>query len=219
MALALFDLDRTLIDVNSGRLWATAQWREGRIGTTDLMWAAYWLVRYGLGNDDGLNEAMEAAARTVQGEEEALLDARVRAWFAKEVRHHLRPGARAALDGHRARGDHLVLATSGSIYAARAATEAFGLDDQIATTLQVENGRLTGRLGVLAIGHGKTLAVEDWARSSGYDLAEATFYTDSASDRTLLQRVGNPRVVAPDRALARLAATHRWPIEDWGAAS
>ena len=218
MRLALFDLDRTLLDVNSGRLWAVSQWREGRIGTTDLAWAGYWLVRYGLGFDGGLNQAMEAAARTVAGEEERVLEARVRAWFAAEVRQRLRPGARAALDRHRERGDRLVLATSGSIYAARAASDAFGLDDQIATTFEVREGRLTGRIDVLAIGHGKTEAVRAYAAREGHDLREASFYTDSASDRTLLMEVGEPRVIDPDRALARLARERGWQVEDWGVA-
>ncbi len=218
MALALFDLDRTLLDLNSGRSWAVTQWREGRIRARDLLWAGYWLVRYELGHDDGLDEAMEAAARSVAGEPEVELESRVRAWFAREILGHLRPGARAALDAHRQRGDTLVLATSGTIYAARAAVEAFGLDHPVATTLEVVDGRFTGRFGVLAIGEGKTRAVRDWASKAGFDLAEATFYTDSSSDRTLLEAVGDPRVVAPDRSLARLAEARGWPVEDWGIA-
>lgn len=216
MGVALFDLDRTLLDINSGRSWAVTQWREGRIGVRDLLWAGWWLVRYELGHEDGLDQAMEAAARSVVGEREASLDARVRRWFDAEIRHHLRPGARAALDRHRERGDRLVLATSGSIYAARAAVAAFGLDEPVATTLEVVDGRFTGRLTILAMGEGKTRAVREWADRAGHDLSEATFYTDSTSDRTLLEAVGHPRVVAPDRSLARLAAARGWPVEDWG---
>lgn len=219
MALALFDLDRTLLDVNSGRSWAVSQWREGRIRASDLAWAAYWLLRYELGHDAGLDVALEAAARSVAGEREADLEARVNTWFAREIHGRLRPGARAALAAHRARGDTLVLATSGSIYAARAAVAAYGLDDQVATTLEVVDGRFTGRLTVSAIGPGKTRAARAWAARAGFDLADAWFYTDSASDRSLLEAVGRPRVVAPDRALARLAAARGWVVEDWGRAS
>jgi HAD superfamily hydrolase (TIGR01490 family) len=219
VALALFDLDRTLLDVNSGRSWATSQWREGRIGARDLVWAAYWLIRYELGHESGLDAAMEAAARTVVGERESALEERVQRWFDREIRHHLRPGARAALAHHRARGDHLVLATSGTVYAARVAVAAFGLDAPVATTLEVVDGKLTGRFTALAMGEGKTRAVRAYAEARGDSLAEATFYTDSSSDRTLLEAVGHPRVVAPDRALARLAAQRGWPVEDWGLAT
>ncbi|MCB9683811.1 MAG: HAD-IB family hydrolase [Alphaproteobacteria bacterium] len=217
--IALFDLDRTLLDCNSGRLWAMAEWRAGRITSRDLAWAMGWLVRYGLGFEGGLNQAMEAAATTIIGETEEALDARVRRWFDHEVRHRLRPGARTSLQRHRERGDRLVLATSGSIYAARAAADAFGLDEVVATTFEVVDGRFTGRIEVLAIADGKTRAVREWAERTGADLARASFYTDSASDRTLLEVVGDPRVVHPDRALRRIAGQKGWPIEDWGAAS
>ncbi|MCA9493353.1 MAG: HAD-IB family hydrolase [Myxococcales bacterium] len=217
--VALYDLDRTLLDCNSGRLWAMAEWRAGRITSRDLAWAMGWLVRYGLGFEGGLHQAMEAAATTIVGETEEALDARVRGWFDREVRHRLRPGARASMQRHRERGDRLVLATSGSIYAARAAAEAFGLDEVVATTFEVVDGRFTGRIDILAIADGKTAAVREWAERTGADLARASFYTDSASDRTLLEVVGDPRVVHPDRALRRIAGQKGWPIEDWGASA
>lgn len=214
--VVLFDLDRTLIDCNSGRLWVAAEWREGRISWTDVLWAGWWLGRYSLGLGGGLERAMEAAVGSVTGTEEAELDARVARWFEREVRHRLRPGAATALAEHRARGDRLVLATSGTWYAARAAALAYGLDDTVATRLEVRDGRLTGRLTELAVGAGKARAVEAWAAREGVELSRATFYTDSATDLALLERVGRPIVVNPDRALARVAADHGWPVLDWG---
>ncbi len=213
--LALFDLDRTLLDCNSGRLWAVAEWREGRITSRDLAWALAWLGRYGLGFEGGLKGAFEAATGTIVGTHEEELDRRIRAWFDREVCHRLRPGAREALRRHREAGDHLVLATSGSIYAARAAAERFGLDDVVATSFEVLEGRFTGRISTLAIAEGKTDAVRAWVAERGHSLADAAFYTDSMSDRTLLEVVGEPVVVHPDRALRRVAAERGWRIERW----
>ncbi|MEZ4236895.1 MAG: HAD-IB family hydrolase [Myxococcota bacterium] len=215
--LALFDLDRTLLDCNSGRLWMLHEWRARRIGLRDVAWGSYWLVRYGLGQEDGLDEAMQTAVRSVVGLPEAELDARVREWFAREVRHRLRRGATAALERHRAAGDRLVLATSGTLYVARAAAEAFGFTDVVCTRLEVDDaGRLTGRLHTLAVGRAKEVAVRAWAEAEGADLAGATFYTDSASDLALLEAVARPVAVHPDRALRRLAVARGWAIEDWG---
>lgn len=216
MGTALFDLDRTLLDCNSGRLWVHHEWSHGRLGARDVIWAGYWLLRYGLGRSDGLETAMEAAAQSVRGLEEAVLDDRIRAWFAHSVRHRLRIGARKALDEHRARGDHLVLATSSTTYIGRAAAEAYGLDEVIATCLDVSDGRLTGKIKTLCVGQGKADAASAWAQHSGRSLEEATFYTDSASDLSLLERVGHPRVICPDRALSRIAAQRGWEIADWG---
>ena len=215
MALALFDLDRTLIGVNSGRLWVAAEWRHGRIGLADIAWASWWLGRYSLGLHGGLEAAFEAAARPLVGTPEIDLQDRVRTWFDREVRHHLRPGARAALDAHGAAGDRLVLATSSTEYVARAAADAFGLEDGIHTRLEVRDGHFTGRIATLAVGPHKRSAAEAWADREGVDLSEATFYTDSATDLALLERVARPVVVAPDRKLRRLAAARGWPTADW----
>lgn len=218
MGVALFDLDRTLLDCNSGRLWLQHEWREGRVGWRDLIWASWWLGRYGLGYADGLDAAMERAVRSVTGLEESLLDARVQEWFAREVCHRMRRGAKAVLQEHRSRGDRLVLATSGTSFAAMAAARAFQLDEVIATRLEVEGGKLTGRLHTLCVGEGKARAVRAWAEGAGVDLAEATFYTDSASDLALLEAVGRPVVVCPDRMLRRIATARGWPVVDWGSA-
>jgi HAD superfamily hydrolase (TIGR01490 family) len=215
VGLALFDLDRTLIDCNSGRLWMMHEWRHGRIGARDVAWGAYWLARYSLGSDHGLQEAIEAAARTVTGTAEPELDARVRGWFDAEIRHRLRPGAHAAVEVHRARGDRVVIATSGTTYAARAAAEAWGFDDVVATRLEVRDGRMTGGVAESCVGAAKARAVEAWAAAGGHDLRGATFYTDSATDLELMVRVGAPVAVHPDRALQRIAAERGWPIARW----
>jgi HAD superfamily hydrolase (TIGR01490 family) len=213
--LALFDLDRTLIDCNSGRLWALAEWREGRVSTLDLAWALSWLARYALGAEAGIREAFEAATASIAGQEEQDLERRIRAWFEREVAHRLRAGGREALARHREAGDHLVLATSGSIYAARAAAERYGLDEVVATRFEVVDGRFTGRVSTLAVGEGKAEAVEAWASERGHSLRDAAFYTDSMSDRTLMERVGEPVAVHPDRALRREAALRGWRVERW----
>lgn len=216
MSVALFDLDRTLIDVNSGHLWVRHEWREGNIGVRQAAWAGWWLLRYRLGRVEGLDGVFEAAARAIAGESESALEARVERWFDQEVRRHLRPGGRAALERHREAGDRLVLATSGTLYAARAAAAAFGLDDVVCTELEVVDGVFTGQVGVLAVGRGKLDAVAAWAAREGVSLADCAFYSDSYTDVTLLEAVGTPVVVHPDGKLRRAAAERGWPVEDWG---
>ncbi|TNE90284.1 MAG: HAD-IB family hydrolase [Deltaproteobacteria bacterium] len=215
MALALFDLDRTLIDCNSGRLWVAHEWREGKLTVGEAAKGLYWLLLYSLGRHD-LDHAFEAAVAKLEGEEEALIRARTETWFAEEVVHRLRPGALAALDAHRERGDTLVIATTSSPYAGGAAARAFGLEHVISSRFEVADGRFTGRVAQSCLGDGKAHAVEAWAAEHGFDLDEASFYTDSVSDRLLLERVGRPVAVHPDRELARLASARGWEIAEWG---
>ena len=213
---ALFDLDRTLLDCNSGRLWVQNEWREGRVSMGRAIWAGWWLGRYSLGMDEGLDRVFETAAQSLRGEEEALFEKRVRQWFDTEVCHRLRPGARAALERHRAAGEPLVLATTSSRYAGRAACECFGLDDLVCTTFEVVDGHFTGRILASALGARKADRAEEWAAGKGVELRDCSFYTDSNSDLALLERVGRPVAVNPDRALARTARERGWEIVDWG---
>lgn len=175
----------------------------------------WWLLKYSVGQHD-LDHAFAAAVRKLEGEEEAAIRARTEAWFAAEVVRRLRPGARAVLDAHRERGDALVLATTSSPYAGGAAAAAYGLDDVVSSVFEVVDGRFTGEVAQSCLGDGKAVAVEAYAAKHGYDLDEATFYTDSVSDRLLMERVGRPVAVHPDRELAKLAAARGWEIADWG---
>lgn len=213
--LALFDLDRTLLDCNSGRLWMMAEWKAGFIGVRDVAWASWWLARYAMGSDEGLDQVFQTAVASLMGSEEAVLDARVDAWFEREVRHRLRPGARDALLRHREAGHRLVLATSSTQYVARRAVDAYGLDHGISTTLAVDAGRFTGGIAELAVGAEKLTAVRRWADREGVALERCAFYTDSYSDVALMEAVGEPVAVHPDRRLLQHARARGWRIEKW----
>ncbi len=214
MAVAFFDLDRTLLSVNSGTLWVRAEFKAGRITWSQMGKAAWWIFRYSLGDDD-LTFAFEQAVASMEGLEEEVIVQRTHDWFTSQVQQHLRPGGAEALRRHREAGDTLVLATSGTLYAAREANAAFGLHDLVCTIPEVKDGRFTGRIASLAFAEHKLHRVREWAQAHGESLDEAWFYTDSASDLALLEAVGHPVVIAPDRKLAKIAAERGWPIEEW----
>lgn len=213
--VAFFDLDRTLIDVNSASLWVKHEWDRGAISVGVGVRASYWLLRYAMG-DDTLDGAMAEASKVYTGAELATLVERIEQWFAAEVEGRLRPGARAVLQRHREAGDMLVLATSSSQYAAACAVRAFGLDEGIGTQPEVVDGVLTGELEASAYGRAKLYRCAAWAKERGVELSSCAFYTDSYSDLTLLDAVGRPVAVHPDRRLQRVARRRGWPIEDWG---
>ena len=182
----------------------------------EVAWAGWWLAKYSIGLEGGLDGAFDQAVATLAGQEELAFDAHTAQWFASMVVHRARPGGLQATQHHRERGERVVLATSGTIYAARAAQLAFGLDDAIGTELEVLDGRFTGRISGMGYGAAKRDRVVDWASRNGVDLAQSTFYTDSISDLALLEQVGHPGIVHPDPPLARLAAARGWPVLDWG---
>ena len=214
--VAFFDLDRTLIDVNSGLLWAQHERRHGHISRGQMARAVFWTALYHVAAID-METAVRRALDHYRGVDAGELDQRTRAWFEREVALRLRPRARQAMAEHRSRGDLIVILTNSSSYEAAAAAERWGFDDFLANQFPIDaGGRLTGAFEPpLCYGRGKVIRAEAWARSRGLDLADATFYSDSYSDLPMLERVSQPRVVRPDPRL-RLAARRRgWRILDW----
>ncbi|HUU01664.1 MAG TPA: HAD family hydrolase [Myxococcota bacterium] len=214
---AFFDLDKTLLTVNSGRLWMQCERRDGRLSGWHMAEAALYFVAYRFGLID-MEYAMGRALKTIRGLEEDVLRRRTRAWFTDEVLKYAAPGARAAIAGHRGQGHRLVLLTSSSPYESEAAAEFFGLEDFLCTRYEVTDGLFTGEaIKPLCYGAGKVEYARRWAREHDVDLATSYFYSDSITDLPMLQAVGNPRIVAPDPRLKHQARKNGWPVLDWSA--
>jgi HAD superfamily hydrolase (TIGR01490 family) len=215
-AVAFFDLDRTLIDVNSGLLWARHERKNGQISAYQMARAIIWTALYHVAVID-METAVSRALHHYRGTDAAMLDRRTREWFEREVARRLRPGAAAAMEEHRRSGDALVILTNSSSFEAKVAAERWGFDDFLANQFPTDpDGRLLGAFEPpLCYGRGKVARAEAWAAARGADLANCTFYSDSYSDLPMLERVGKPRVVSPDPRL-RIAARRRgWPILVW----
>lgn len=215
MAVAFFDLDRTLLSVNSGELWVRSELRLGFITRWQALKAGLWITGYHLGFAK-MEPVLEDAIATLAGVPEAEIRARTERFYAAEVATTYRPGARAAVQAHRDAGDRVVLLTSSSPYLSGPVQAELGLDDVLCNRFEVKDGVFTGRPdGALCYGPGKLVHAQRWCAEHGEALADATFYTDSASDLAVLEAVGTPVVVAPDPQLKRIATKRGWRVEVW----
>ncbi len=212
--VALFDFDKTVIDCSSADLWFKHEWRAGRLPLSYAARVPLWVLQYKLGVGD-LDWIFTDAFVHMRGQDNAIIEPRVRDWFNAEVKHRVRPGAQAVIEQHRQAGDLLVVATSSSHYVADMAKKTYGFEDAICTRLEIEKGLLTGHI-TSAIGKNKLVRAMEWAQARKVSLADCTFYTDSINDLSLLEKVGHPVAVNPDRRLNVLAAQRGWPILDWG---
>jgi HAD superfamily hydrolase (TIGR01490 family) len=217
---AFFDLDRTLIDVNSARLYADHERRAGRLSAWQMVQAGVWMGLYHFSLVD-MRHSLKRAIHHYRGMKAATLDARTREWFFAEVEHRLRPGAMTALEAHRKAGEKLVLLTASSSFMAQVVCETWNLDGWIANRFELDpQGCLTGEVKEpVCYGPGKVACAEAWALVNRVDLPASTFYSDSHTDLPMLERVGRPRVVHPDPRLRRVAKTRNWPVLDWGFSS
>ncbi|MBW2510281.1 MAG: haloacid dehalogenase-like hydrolase, partial [Deltaproteobacteria bacterium] len=153
---AFFDLDRTLLDMNSSTLWAKHELLKRSISLKQFGRVLLWNALYHLSLID-IETAYKEALAHYRGREYDELEHETRRWFARDVAHHLRPGARPALREHRAHGHTLVLLTSASAFAARAARDTWQLDDFLSNDFPTdERGRLDGSfIAPLCYGEGK----------------------------------------------------------------
>ena len=212
---AFFDLDRTLITVNSGSLWVRRERRLGRISLRQTVEATAMLLAYRLSVVD-IDSSMRKALSVYRGVQEATLEAWTREWYYAEVAQHVSAGARAELEAARRRGLSRILLTSSSPYASRVVCEHLGLDGYISSRYAVRDGVLTGEPELpICYGPGKVLHAEEYAAAHGIDLDRSAFYSDSYTDLPMLRRVGEPRVVNPDLRLLLYARRRGWPVVHW----
>ena len=213
-AAAFFDLDGTLLRVNSGKLWFQRERAAGRLSRTAALEAGIWLSLYGLGLMRA-RTALGRAAATLAGSCEQEIDQRTRKFFEDDILSLFAPGGLAAVEAHKNAGDRVVLLTSSSLYLGRCVQEHLDLDDILTMRFDVRDGLFTGGIETLCYGKAKITVAEEWADRQGIDLSTSWFYSDSITDFPMLDRVGHPRVVQPDPRLARRARKRGWPVLDW----
>lgn len=213
--LALFDMDRTLVDTHTAKLYVQFQRDRREVGPWMAMRAAIWIMQYTLGIVDAERVA-QRVLRDYEGKEESWLLERCRGWFSDYVLPRVSAVGRKRVHEHLERGTRVAIATSAVRQLAQPLAEHLGIDDLVCSELEVNNGRLTGGFRApLCYAEGKCSRARALAESIGTDLAHATFYTDSITDAPLLEAVGSPIAVNPDARLRRLAERRGWPIEEW----
>ncbi len=214
-AAAFFDMDRTLLDVSSGRLYMQSLVQEGRVSLLGQAQMIGWALLYFTGRLDLNRMSLSFLRRYHLGEPVDLLWVRTLEWFQQSVKAHIVPLGVERVALHREAGQPVVLITASTELAARAVGEFLSMD-YLGTRLDVEDGRITGRIRPpFCYGEGKVYWAERYAEEHDIDLRASWFYTDSISDLPLLERVGYPVVVNPDRKLRSLARRRGWPIEYW----
>jgi HAD superfamily hydrolase (TIGR01490 family) len=217
MAIAFFDLDKTLLARNSGAMWVRAELQAGNLTMREAFFALRWLGRYRLGSKK-IERALRASMVHLEGKLESEVRERARGFYAREVRGLFRPGGLEALARHREAGDRLVLLTSTTNYLADAVAAELDLDGVLCNRFEVDrDGRYTGRpIGPLCFGAGKVELAREYAARVGLPLGKSAFYSDSATDMPMLEVVGSPVAVNPDPRLWLHARKRGWQIVDWG---
>jgi HAD superfamily hydrolase (TIGR01490 family) len=218
LGIAFFDLDRTLLSINSGTAWVIRELRDGRLTLRQVAQALYYLALYRMGRAR-LEDAIVVAVSTLKGTTVDEVRQNVESFYEQHVKSAYRPGGLKALAEHKQAGDVTALLSSTSVYLAEAVARELALDAAFCNRFEVDGaGAHTGRsAGRICYGSGKLEYAEAFAQSRGISLEACVFYTDSFSDLPVLEKVGRPVVVNPDGRLKREALRRKWEVVDWGA--
>ena len=214
---AFFDIDHTVLEVNSGTKWIGYQWKNDRMTVAELLRALWWTVQYRFGLLDYDAMAGRVIA-TYRGQEVAPLEEEVARWFEAEIAATICVEARERIEEHRGEGHVLALLTSATRFLSAPVGRTLGIEHVLCTEVGERDGRFTGtHLLPACYGPGKVVRAETFAAEHGIDLDASFFYSDSFTDLPMLERVGQPRVVNPDPRLRRLAQQRGWSAVSWRA--
>ncbi|KIG17024.1 Phosphoserine phosphatase [Enhygromyxa salina] len=212
---AFFDVDHTLLACNSARKWVEYLWRNGRISIAATLRSVWWLVKYRLSVLD-YEDVTQKVVADYAGQSVAELCAEIEAWFHSDVEPSICVEGRERIEWHRAQGHVLVLLTSGTFVSVEPLQKILNVPNLVCTQLEIIDGMLTGNYHrPSCFGPGKLRAGLAFAEQHGIDLERSYFYTDSYSDRPMLERVGHPKVINPDPRLKAWAQRRGMAWEQW----
>lgn len=214
MEAAFFDLDGTLLSRSATFTLARPFYKAGLVGRRIAVRGVVAQVQFLLFATDEkrLGRAKEQVLRLTKGWDVAEVEAFVREVVVERVEPFVHHPVRRLVDQHRAAGRAVYLVSSSPELVVRPLAEYFNIDGVIATRPEVVSGRYTGRLDFYCFGGSKARAVVDEAAAKGIDLSRSFAYSDSASDLPMLEVVGHPVVVDPDKELRAAAAARGWEV-------
>lgn len=213
MALAIFDLDNTLLGGDSDHAWGEFLVAKGIVDSkvfkaqNDEFYRQY--QQGGLDIDAYLRFALSPLSQYTQAELSTL-----HADFMAEYIAPLRlPKADALLQQHRDAGDFVMIITATNSFVTRPIAEALGVTTILASEGEVVNGRYTGKPSdIPCFQEGKVTRLNNWLEETGHSLSGSYFYSDSHNDLPLLKIVDHAIAVDPDDTLKAYAIAADWPV-------
>ncbi|MFQ5642698.1 MAG: HAD family hydrolase [Thiogranum sp.] len=213
MALALFDLDNTLLDGDSDYLWGCFLAEHGIVdGETHESENQRFYDQYLEGSLD-IREFLRFQLKPLATHKRAQLEKWREQYLTEKIDPILLPRARALLDRHRAQGDQLLIITATNRFITEPIAMRYGVDQLLATEAEIIDGEYTGAVsGIPCFQGGKVERLKQWLERENQTLEGSWFYSDSHNDLPLLEQVDHPVAVDPDDKLEAHARAMGWPV-------
>jgi HAD superfamily hydrolase (TIGR01490 family) len=211
---AFFDLDKTIIAKSSSLAFSKPFQAGGLITRGAMLRSAYaqFVFLVGGADHDQMEKIRVFMSQLVEGWDVET----VKEIVAETLHHVVDPivyeEAVSLMEEHHRVGRDVVVVSASGAEVVEPIGQMLHADHVIASRLQIVEGRYTGEIDYYAYAEEKARAIEALAEDRGYDLAECFAYSDSITDAPMLETVGHPYAVNPDRDLRRLAASRGWPV-------
>jgi HAD superfamily hydrolase (TIGR01490 family) len=213
MALALFDLDNTLLSGDSDYLWGNFLVEQGIVdGEQYERENERFYQEYREGRLD-IFEFLRFSLRPLRDNDPRQLGRLLEEFLNRKIDPIIPEASHQLLDKHREAGDELLIITATNAFVTAPIAQRLGVRHLIATEPEVIGGKYTGNVaGEPCFREGKVNRLNRWLVENQMDLKDSWFYSDSHNDIPLLDAVDNPVAVDPDETLSELAKTRGWPI-------
>jgi HAD superfamily hydrolase (TIGR01490 family) len=214
MEAAFFDLDKTVISKSSSLALSRPFYKAGLVTRSQLLKGAYaQLVYLMIGADEKrMERAKDGMLALTKGWNEDEVEAVVSEALERVVDPYIYQEAIDLIALHKALGRKVYIVSSSPEGVVRPLAQSIGVDDVIATRAEVVDGKFTGNLEFYAYREQKAEAIR---KLEGIDLEGSYAYSDSITDLPMLEAVGNPVAVNPDRELRKIAQQREWKIRDF----
>lgn len=210
--IAFYDLDHTILSGNSATSLVEEARRRGVMSPGQFRHAVWLSILYKLklGDPSRMINRMLSWLNGLRVTEMRQLCEDIFQSYLKET---IRPEILESFEMHRSRGGAVVLLSSATSPICEVVSRHLNLDAMICTQLEILDGAFTGKTrGRLVYGIEKEQCMQIYCREQGSDTREAWYYGDSHTDRHVMEAVGNPVAVSPDKQLKKIALRQNWPI-------
>jgi HAD superfamily hydrolase (TIGR01490 family) len=215
MEAAFFDLDKTIIARSSPLALGRSFFKEGLIGRGMLLKSLYAQFVFHLmgADEDKMERLREEAAKLTAGWEQEKVRSVVNEVLEEVITPLIYAEALERIYDHQQAGRMVCIVSSSPEEIVEPLAKMLRVDHFISTKARVVDGKFTGELDFYAYGPHKAVAIRALADRAGLDLSGSFAYTDSITDLPMLESVGNPTPVNPDKELRRVATERGWHVE------
>jgi len=216
MALAIFDLDETLIHGDCASLWSEHMVRLGWVDGESFLRRDRELMEAYSKGEMAMEDYMAFSLEPVAGRTLEELAHLIEPWVEDVIEPIIYGDACRCIAEHRKQADRVLIISASGTHLVGPIAARLGVDEYLAIELEAVNGVYTGNThGVLTYREGKITRLLEWLDQEQENLEGASFYSDSRNDLPLLLKVDHPKAVNPDPVLRAHAEQHGWPILAW----